>query len=40
MISRNEKKMSEKIAEIKSACGKPIEFKYIVADFSKLNDIK
>ena len=39
MVSRNEKKMQEKLQEIKAACGRPIECKYIVCDFSKLTDI-
>jgi len=38
-MARSEKKMQEKIEEIKKACQLPVECKYIVADLGKLNDI-
>ena len=39
MMARNEKKMQEKLQEIKTQCGRSIETKYIIADFSKLVDV-
>ena len=39
MMARNAEKMQTKLAEVKAACGKNIETKYLVGDFSKLADI-